>query len=127
MEPKNKRQSKKLPDEAFLGAMACGATVENAATKAGISKSKAFRRLKDTAFQQRLADLKREILKRATAMLTASNLEAVKTLVELLNPSIPPAGRLGAAKAILFLATRLRESSDFEERLAALEKILPTQ
>lgn len=40
-------------DEALLAALACGATVENAARTVGISARTAHRRLKEEGFQKR--------------------------------------------------------------------------
>jgi hypothetical protein len=120
-EPKKTRRGRKRADETFLAAFACGATVEKAAEKAGFSKSTASRRLQDQDFQKRLAEVKAETVRRASAMLNASGLEAIKTLLELLNPSYPPAVRLGAARSIIELGVRLREIVELEGRIAALE------
>ena len=46
-------RTRKTADEALLRALACGATVENAARTAGISARTAHRRLKEEAFQKR--------------------------------------------------------------------------
>jgi hypothetical protein len=51
--------------------------------------------------------------------------EAIKTLLMLLATSIPHAVRLGAARSILEIAVKLREVTDLEERLAALEERSP--
>jgi len=42
-------------------------------------------------------------------------------------PAVAPTTRLGAARAVLELGTRLRESEDLERRLAALEAVPPQQ
>src|SRR5262245_40877934 len=93
--------SRRNADEAFLTALACGATVENAAHSAGISSATAFRRLRDPAFRQRLQQVRADIVQRTAGALTAASTEAVKTLLELQKPSSPPTVRLGAARAIL--------------------------
>jgi hypothetical protein len=49
-------------------------------------------------------------------------MEAIKTLVALQNNTTPPAVRLGAARAILELGTKLREASEWEARLSTLEQ-----
>src|SRR4051812_37627735 len=87
-------------DEALTLALACGATVEAAAAKAGVSPTTAFRRLKDPEFQQRLQRARAEMVQRATAMLTAAAMEAVKTLLDLQGKACPATTRLGAAKAV---------------------------
>lgn len=122
MEPTTPRRGRKRADEAFLAAIACGASIDNAAAKAGFSKRTGFRRLQDPDFRKRLAELKADTVRRGAAMLTAATLEAIKTLLDLQSPSAPAATRLGAARTIIELGVRLRESNDIEERLAALEK-----
>jgi hypothetical protein len=42
-------------------------------------------------------------------------------LLALLQETIPAAVRLGAARAVLELGTKLREAAELEARLAALE------
>ena len=53
---------------------------------------------------------------------TAASMEAVKTLLELQKTPAPPAVRLGAARSVIELGTKLRETAEFEARLAALEQ-----
>jgi hypothetical protein len=108
-------------DEILLLVLACGATAEAAAQKAGVSKTTVHRRLNDPEFRRRLQQARAEMLQRTTAALTASSMEAVKTLVELQGPKIPPSVRLGAARAVLELGTKLRETVELEERVRALE------
>ncbi len=49
-------------------------------------------------------------------------MEAVKTLVELQAANIPPTVRLVAARAVLEMGTKLRETVELEERIAELEQ-----
>jgi hypothetical protein len=126
MAQKCTRRGKKIADDAFLTAIGCGATIENAAAKAGICRTTAHRRLKDPEFQRRLAEFRAETVKRSADMLTAASLEAIKTLLDLQGASTPAAVRLGAARSIIELGTRLRESADMAERLTALEEQLQT-
>src|SRR5271165_6916243 len=97
-------------DARLLMALACGATLENAAISAGVSKSTAYRRTQDPEFQQELRKIRAEMVSRTASMLTASGGEAVKTLMALQKDSTPHATRLAAARAILELGVRLRES-----------------
>src|SRR5207248_3180684 len=96
-------RGRKHADEAVLLALACGATVENAAKKASVAPRTVNRRLADPDFKKRLSALRVDIVKRATGLLTAASLESVKTLVKLQNPSNPPAVRLQAARSVLEL------------------------
>jgi hypothetical protein len=114
-------QGRKNANEALLMALACGATVENAARTAGISARTVHRRLKDNDFHQRLLALRLDLVQRAVGMLTASAMEAVKTLITLLEPSVSPVVRLGAARTILEFGIKLRETAELAERIAALE------
>lgn len=113
---------RKNADDVLIQALACGATGESAAQKAGVSLSTVNRRLKDATFQKRLREVKDDMLKRSAAMLTALNGEAIKTLASLQERSTPPNVRLGAARAIVELGTRLRESAELHERMTLLEQ-----
>ncbi len=55
-------------------------------------------------------------------MLTAASLESVKTLVDLQSVTVSASVRLGAARAVLELGTKFRETVEFEQRLAAIEE-----
>jgi hypothetical protein len=116
------QRGKRQADEKLLLALACGATVENAARAAGISPATAYRRLAEPVFRQRLQQVRTDMVSRAAATLTAAGTEAVKTLVVLQQSTAPAAVRLGAARAVLEMGIKLREMADLEERLAALEQ-----
>jgi hypothetical protein len=109
-------------DDVLVLALACGATVESAAQKAGISPRTVHRRLTCPAFRQQLSRVRADMVQRAASLLTAAAMEAIKTLMDLQQASTPAAVRLGAARAILELGTKLREASEWEARLAALEQ-----
>lgn len=115
------RRSRKDADEAFLMNLACGATVENAAQKAGISRRTAYRRWADPAFRQRLTALRADMFERNSGFLTAAALESTKTLVSLQAPENPPKIRLAAAQSVLDKNLKYREASD-EKRMTALEQ-----
>jgi len=108
-------------DEALLTALACGATIENAARSAHVSPRTAHRRLANPDFQQRLQDLKADIVQRTAGMLTAAGMEAAKTLITLQDGTNPGAVRLGASRTVLELGMKLREAADLAARIAALE------
>jgi len=111
-------------DDALILALTCGATVEAAAAKAGVGPTTAYRRLRDPAFKTRLDAARADMVQRATAMLTAAAMEAVKTLLDLQAAKQPPASRLGAAKSILEIGNRLRTEVDLAARLEAAERAL---
>ena len=116
------QKGRRASDERLLLALACGATVENAARSAGVSESTAYRRLREAEFNRRLQQVRADMVQRTAGMLTAAAGEAVKTLLALQKESIPPATRLGAARAVLEIGLKLREAAELEERLAALEQ-----
>ena len=109
------------PNDSLLLNLACGATIEAAAQKAGLSARTAFRRMADPDFQRQLQELRAEMLGRVGGMLTAASLEAVKTLIALQAANTPSAVRLGAARAILELGMKVREVNELSQRLSALE------
>ncbi|MBI4491729.1 MAG: hypothetical protein HY690_02935 [Chloroflexi bacterium] len=107
-------------DSALVVALSGGQTLQSAAKQAGVSERTVRRRLADPAFRSQLAAAQAATLASAVAALGAASGEAVTALRGLLA-SGPPATRLGAAKAILELGVRLRESENLERRVAELE------
>jgi hypothetical protein len=116
------QQGKRQADLRLMTALACGATVEQAAAKSGLSESTVYRRLSDPAFAKQLQTMKAEMVQRTAAALTAAAMEGVKTLLELMKPSNTGPTRLGAARSVLEMGVKLRELAELEVRLAALEE-----
>jgi hypothetical protein len=116
------KQRGRKGEEIFMMALACGATTETAAEKAGVSRATAFRRLQDPAFRSRLQEIRSDMVHRAAGTLTAASTEAIKTLLSLQQATVPPATRLGAARSILEIGIKMREVADLDERLTALEE-----
>jgi len=116
------QRGRRNADDVLMLALACGATLENAARQAGVSESTVRRRAKDPQFQRKLQALRADMVQRASGALTAAGTESVRTLLDLQRPSVPPATRLGAAKATLELGMKVRETAELEQRLAALEE-----
>lgn len=121
------RTKKPTADHQLLLALACGASVENAARQCGLSESTARRRLKTPEFAKELQEIRAGMVERTSATLTAVGAEAVKALVSLLAATTPPPVRLGAARTVLELGIRFRENADFGPRLAALEEVMRDQ
>jgi hypothetical protein len=111
---------RKNADEALMLALACGETVQAAAQTAGISERTAYRRLADPGTRRRVAELRADMVQRTLGKLADASTEAVDTLRSLLAVESVTA-KLGAARSILELGAKLRESVELEERLAALE------
>jgi hypothetical protein len=123
-EKKTKKTSK--TDENLLMAIACGATVEVAAHKAGLSERTVYRRLDDPDFRRLINRYRSDMVLRSSGMLTAAAMQAVKTMLGLMEPNNPASVRLGASRAVLELGIRLREMHEVEERLAVLEEQMLT-
>jgi hypothetical protein len=102
-------------------ALASGQTVRDAAQLAGIGERTATRRVADPDFRRRVAELRGEMVARAMGRLADASVTAVETLRSLLAAE-GESPRLGAAKAILELGTKLRENVELEQRLVTLEK-----
>jgi hypothetical protein len=113
---------KRTKDETAVLALACGATVEKAAQQAKLSKRTLFRRLEKPAFRRQVQTVRAEMLQRTAGTATAATPAALKTLLELLTGSKRDAVRLGAARSLLEMALKLREITDLDERLSALEQ-----
>jgi hypothetical protein len=111
-------------EDALLLALACGATVDAAARQCGLSERTIYRRLADAEFRQRLQALRTDMVQRTSSMLTAAASESVRTLLDLQKSTTPAAVRLGAARAVLELGMKLRETVELEARIVALESQL---
>jgi hypothetical protein len=114
-------------DDQLLLALACGATLENAARQAGIALRTANRRAADAEFQRKLNALRWDMVQRAVGMVTAGMAESVKTLIVLQKETVPSSSRLGAARTLLEIGMKLREQNDLEQRLAELERRIAEQ
>jgi hypothetical protein len=111
-------------DETLRLALACGATVEAAALKAGVSVRTAYRRLKCPEFQEALKALREDFVRRTSAALTATAMETSRLLIDLQKSAAPPGVRLGAMRTVLQYAGKLRDEVDLLSRIVALEEKL---
>jgi hypothetical protein len=80
-----------------------------------------YRRLAEPDFRAQVEEVRGEMARRAAAMLTAAGLASVKTLTGLQASAASEAVRLAAARAVLEIGCKLRESVEMGQRLAALE------
>jgi len=119
------RITNKKRDEALVRAFVCGATVETAARRAGVSERTVYRRLADPAFQAELKEAGLELLQRTAALLSGAGIGSIKTLVDLqADAAVNPSVRRHAARDVLDLSLRYRDRADYEPRLAAAEQRL---
>jgi hypothetical protein len=107
-------------DELIL-AVAAGARVREAAERAGIDERTAHRRLADANFRRAVSEPRGRMFDAARGRLAALASKAVETLQRLME-SDKPSEALGAAKVVSELGPRLRESTEFEERINRLEE-----
>lgn len=108
-------------DSALIAALAAGSTIRDAAKTTGVSESTIYRRLREPTFCASVSEARRVAIEQAVGALSAASSAAVSTLRELLSASAETV-RLGAARAVLELGSRLRENIELEARLAALEE-----
>jgi hypothetical protein len=107
-------------DDLLAAALATGATIRDGASLAGIGERTAHRRVSDPSFRARVARMRARTVEAAMGRLTEGMVGAADTLRQLLEAESETV-RLGAARSVLEFGVRLRETVDFEARLAALE------
>lgn len=102
-------------------ALAKGLSFEEAAAEAkcGLRTLKRWS-AEDDDFRRRVSQLRGELVSGAMGRMAGQMSEAADTLGELLGAK-NEAVRLGAARSVLELGFRLRESVELEERIRALE------
>jgi hypothetical protein len=112
---------KKKADAVLVVALACGASPESAAQKAGLSVRTVYRRQADPAFRAQVNEVRADMVRRVADVLTAANMLAIQTITTLQQSATSEAVRLGAARSIIELGCKLRETVELMDRLAALE------
>lgn len=105
---------------AFL--IASGRGIKAAASEVEIGERTAHTWLDHPGFRYLISDLRNRMLDEAVGQLVESMNKAVLTLVGLLDAEADSI-RLRAALGILESTIRLREHTDFEHRIAALEVV----
>jgi hypothetical protein len=109
--------------EALALALAAGCTVHAAAAEAGIGETTAKRWLREQpAIVRRVGELRAEMTSRALGRLIENMGSAADTLAYLSRKAKSETVRLGAARAVLELANKTRETVELEARIAALEQ-----
>jgi hypothetical protein len=106
-------------DEALALALASGQTLRDAAPAAGVSERTAGRRWVDPAFRRRVSELRGEMVQRSLGRMADGMSEAADVLRKLLAAESETV-RLGAARSMLELGVKLRESVTFAEEMAEL-------
>jgi hypothetical protein len=107
--------------EAAALLLAVGRSVRAAASEAGAAERTLRNWMAEDAFQTRVQTLRSEVFGRAVGALCGVSVRAARTLAKLLK-SQDEKVQLAAAKAILEATPRLRELTNLERRLQAVER-----
>ena len=108
--------------EAAALALAAGRTIDEAARDSGAGGRTIRTWLRALpAFSQRIGQLRAEMTSRALGRLVDNMTSAADTLGYLCRKGNSEMVRLSAARAVLELGTRLRETIELEQRIAVLE------
>ena len=110
-----------------IAGLAAGLTVAEIARQANVGEATIRRWRKNPDFTQAVENARAELISSTVGRLSDSATAAVQTLRELLSPTQPPSVRLGAARAVLELGVRLRESEELAKRVAILEEIIQSE
>jgi Skp family chaperone for outer membrane proteins len=113
-------------DEELILALAAGASVREAAERAGVDERTVHRRLADADFRRAVSQAWDRMFDAARDRLAGLASKATETLQRLME-SEKPSAAAGAAKTVLELGPRLRKVAEFEERLSRLKKTTPTK
>lgn len=110
--------------EAAALSLATGKTQSEASTDsgAGVRTIKTWI-TQHSGFADRVRELRVELTSRALGRLTNDMVIAADTLGYLCSQGQSESVRLGAARAILELSTKIRESAELEERVSTLESL----
>ena len=101
--------------------LASGLTQAQAASEAHISAKTVSRWQKEPSFASEVAAVRGQYLDRSVGFLATASVAAASTLADLLNASHADSIRLSAARALLDMYAKLKESGELEARVAALE------
>lgn len=111
-------------DRAVL-ALAAGASKEDAASVAGISRSTLYEWLKDAEFRGRVQGERRVLHERALGRLADASARAAEVLLEVADDvEAPASSRVAAARGILEIGPKLREEAELQARLDELEQAI---
>ena len=100
-------------------------TLMAASKQVGIAEVTLWRWLQQSDFEEAYRRARQAAVDQAISQLQQASGEAVETLRAVqTDPGAPPSSRVTAAKAVLEMALKIRESEEMESRLAALEETI---
>ena len=113
---------------AFLEALLVSQTIEEAVEKSGISKSTAYKYMKENdEFKAELRARKGHVLTHISTRLNQLGMDALETLGEIINDDTgkaTPASKVTASRAVLEYMYRAKEMEDLEVRIEELEQYI---
>jgi hypothetical protein len=115
--PLSRKQREAIP--CIIGAR----YLEDGCRKAGLSKGTLFRWMKDEIFKATLARQREAIIAESLQRLKLAITQAVDGLTELVE-SEEKGIKLRACEKVLDLFFKVKEATDIEERLDAIEKVM---
>lgn len=110
-----------LHGEMAVIVIAAGGSYTEAGGAIGVSVKTIKRRMVEESFRQRVAEAGSAVVRRTAGLLAHPSVRATETLLELLDPEMPPSVRRCAARTLLGAEPDYRESDALAERLEALE------
>ena len=116
----NERLSAK--QQRAIDALLTEPTTRAAATAAGVSEATLWRWLADPAFSKAHRAARTQLLDKTLALLLAQGQGAIEALADVMKEATNPASaRVSAARAILEISLKARDSLEMEERLKTIE------
>src|SRR5262245_28593188 len=110
-------------DELLALALAEGQSHAQAALTSGLSVRSIHRRLRSRKFRRRVSDLRGQMVSRAVGKMAESMVLGADTVKDLLKAKSETV-RLGAARILLEVGSKLHSDADFEERMRRMEEDL---
>lgn len=113
---------RKMGRQAVVLALAGGETVVAAARKTGVGERTIHRWRQDEAFRREVTAARADMFGRALGSIAEGSASGALVLRQLALKAKSESVRLAAARALLELGPKLRESVELEERLRILEE-----
>jgi transposase-like protein len=107
--------------EVAILALASGETIATAARKAGVTERTLYRWRSDDDFQREVIAARSEMFARALGCMIDGSVPAALVLRQLCLKAKSESIKLGAARCLIELGAKLRDSVELEARIAALE------
>jgi transposase-like protein len=115
------QQNATLEKDTMLAiAVASGASISEVAAQAGIERSTIYRKLENPAFARRVAEFRDQLIQTALGRVADAMTRGADVLAQMLD-SPQDHIRIRAARALISLGLRLRDSVDLTARMREVE------